>query len=51
MNSFGVDYGHDGRTASFLHQYQVFGFQADDLEAVFGIPQRGATEIRKIACE
>ena len=39
MNAFGVDYGHDGRPASFLHQYQVFGFKADDLNAVFGIPQ------------
>ncbi|MBT7248962.1 MAG: FkbM family methyltransferase [Rhodospirillaceae bacterium] len=39
MNVFGVDFAHDGKPAAFEHQYQVFGFKADDLEECFGIPQ------------
>jgi FkbM family methyltransferase len=38
INSFGVDYSYDGKPAKFIYKYQVFGFRADDLADMFGIP-------------
>jgi len=38
INSFGVDYSYDGKPAKFIYRYQVFGFKADDLAAIFNIP-------------
>lgn len=37
LNSFGVDYSHDGKPAKFTNSYTVFGFRADDVGRILGI--------------
>ena len=39
INSFGVNYSHDGLPAEFIFQYRVLGLRADDLPKLFGIPK------------
>lgn len=39
VNSFGVDYSFDGQKADFQVAYKVYGFRADDLHALFQVPQ------------
>ena len=39
INSFGVNYSHDGLPAEFIHQYRVIGLRADDVPKIFGVPQ------------